>query len=51
MDIGELNSKLLMMELEGLVESKPGNNYEICKTIFKQVLIYENIIYVLEKII
>ncbi|MCI8833090.1 MAG: hypothetical protein HFJ19_02660 [Clostridia bacterium] len=35
MDIGELNSKLLMMELEGLVESKPGNNYEICRTIFK----------------
>ena len=30
-----LNSKLLMLELAGLVESKPGNNYEICRTIFK----------------
>ena len=28
-NIGELNSKLLMMELEGLIESKPGNNYEV----------------------
>lgn len=37
MNIGELNSKLLMMELEGLIESKPGNNYVICKTIFIQV--------------
>lgn len=33
-NIGELNSKLLMMELDGLIESKPGNNYEICKTTF-----------------
>lgn len=32
--ITELNSLLLMMELEGLIESKPGNNYEICKSIF-----------------
>lgn len=33
MSIAELNSQLLMMELEGLIESKPGNNYEICKSI------------------
>lgn len=32
--ISELNSLLLMMELEGLIVSKPGNNYEICKSIF-----------------
>ena len=30
-NIAELNSKLLMMELEGLIISKPGNNYEIVK--------------------
>lgn len=28
-DISELSSILLMMELEGLIECKPGNNYEI----------------------
>lgn len=30
-NIPELSSKLLMMELEGLIESKSGNNYEIQK--------------------
>ena len=29
LNISELNSKLLMMELEGIIEVKPGNNYEI----------------------
>lgn len=33
-NITDLNSILLMMQLEGLIESKPGNNYEICKCIF-----------------
>lgn len=28
-NISELSSILLMMELEGLIECKPGNNYEI----------------------
>ena len=29
LNISELSSKLLMMELEGLIETKPGSNYEI----------------------
>ena len=29
LSISELNSKLLMMELEGIIEVKSGNNYEI----------------------
>ncbi len=29
MSIGELNSLLLMMELEGLISNKSGNNYEV----------------------
>ena len=28
-NIAELNSKLLMMELEGLIEAMPGNNYKV----------------------
>ena len=30
-DISTLSSKLLMMELEGLIKSKTGNNYEITR--------------------